>query len=593
MATPAVVQVTRSTSSSSTITTNLFEAPTGACKLALSIAGLQPDRGDAPQQTSTAEFAAQVVSNPDIAGIGVLIAFLATAYGIFVWMLAAYVCGLLPEPLLGQVDIFVFKRSALKRTRLAWWQNAVDQSILAYADLQIATGVGILVAACSTIRSLSVYHLQVAIYLAWMSSNTHLTAISLLQIDFRENRSKSIARRLRLGGMIFLGVLLLVALVPTTAYNWLLIITQSQVRGHAVGRSYEGEQSAAGIPARCFWQPRYTGGRTSDAAWSFIILVLSYAWKGLLLFQRSHKAVKDSCRGRVLQPLQRSLDCLATLVRQCRRHEKHRWLVLRYRFVFCLYLGAWAIFESAQSFVVSLWICGGGLVWGSFQILVPRRRLPAQALEAENSWSFGQILPIMLLAVPMLSFAQGYTTQKAQKDRKDDDLKGTPPSSSSTENHVGSRDMEEAPSVVQAVTGHSADAAITSNATSVSTRATGNTLGIVEENISRGLGRPPPWRDDSQIYASRFIIFAFWGSQVGILALGTFIVFYRGLFLPLGIFVHLKTEQKLLTDSWIWMIVGCTIAMSILVMIALLIGGAMFSSLFVINDEGMDQGQEL
>ena len=325
-------------------------------------------------------------------------------------MLAAYLCGWLPEPLLGQVDIFVFKRSALKQSRLPWWQNAVDQSILAYADLQIATGIGILVAACSTISSLSVYHLQVAIYLAWISSNTHLTALSLLQIDFRENRNKSIARRLRVGGMILLDLFLLVALVPTTAYNWLLIITQSQGTGNAVGRSHSSEPSAAAIPARCFWQSRYTGGRTADSAWPFIILLSSYAWKGLLLFQRSHQAVKDSCRRKVLQPLQRSLDHLLMLAKRTRRHENHRWLVLRYKLVFCLYLGAWAVFELAQSFVVSLWICGGGLVWGSFQILVPRQRLPAQAFAAESSWNFGQILPIMVLGVPIFSFAQGYTS---------------------------------------------------------------------------------------------------------------------------------------------------------------------------------------
>ncbi|KAL8765111.1 MAG: hypothetical protein Q9209_007710 [Squamulea sp. 1 TL-2023] len=584
MATPA-----RTMSSSSTITTNLFDAPSGACSLALSIAGLQTDRGNNPQQTSSVELAAQAVSNPDIAGIGVLIAFLSTAYGIFVWMLAAYVCGLLPEPLLGQVDIFVFKRSMLKRTRLPWWQNAVDQSILAYADLQIATGVGILVAACSTIRSLSVYHLQVAIYLAWMSSNTHLTAISLLQVEIRENRSKSIARRLRLGGMTFLGVFLLVALVPTTAYNWLLIITQSQGTSNAVGRSRESELLAAGIPARCFWQPRYTGGRTADAAWSFIILVLSYTWKGLLLFQRSHKTVKDSCRRRVLQPLQRSLDHLGTLVRQTRRHENYRWLVLRYKLVFSLYLGAWAIFELAQSFVVSLWICGGGLVWGSFQILVPRQRLPAQALEAESLWNFGQILPIMLLVVPVLSFAQGYTVQKAEKDRKDNQER-IPYSS---EYQAGSRNMDEASSTVEIATKHNPDSVNASNATSVLGRATCNTQNIAEEDRIRGITHLPPWRDDSQIYASRFIIFAFWGSQVGILALATFIVFYRGLFLPLGIFVHSKTRQTLLTDSWIWLVVGCAIPLYILVAIALLIGGAMFSSLFVISDNGMDEGEEL
>ncbi len=185
-----------------------------------------------------------------------------------------------------------------------------------------------------------------------------------------------------------------------------------------------------------------------------------------------------------------------------------------------------------------------------------------------------------------------YKVQRAENYHKED-LNDTPPAPSSIENQDSRRDIDEAPSVVQTVTEGSADGAITSNANPLSSRGTYNTLEMVEEDINRGLGRRPPWRDDSQIYASRFIIFAFWGSQVGILALGTFIVFYRGLFLPLGIFVHRKTAQRLLTDSWIWLIVGCTILMYILVAIALLIGGAMFSNLFVVNDDETDEGEEL
>ena len=104
-------------------------------------------------------------------------------------MLVAYFCRWLPSPLLGQVDEFIFKRPARTTDSPPWWQNAVDQGILAYADLQIATGVGILTAAFSTMSTLSTYHLQVAIYLAWMSSNTHLTAVSLLQTEFRENQN--------------------------------------------------------------------------------------------------------------------------------------------------------------------------------------------------------------------------------------------------------------------------------------------------------------------------------------------------------------------------------------------------------------------
>ncbi|KAL8645186.1 MAG: hypothetical protein Q9226_007411 [Calogaya cf. arnoldii] len=241
---------------------------------------------------------------------------------------------------------------------------------------------------------------------------------------------------------------------------------------------------------------------------------------------------------------------------------------------------------------MSLWICGGGLVWGSFQILVPRQRLPPQALEAESSWNFGQILPIMLLVVPVLSFAQGYTAQKAEKDRKDIQER-IPYSPNSSEYQAGSRNMDEASSMVQTATKHHSDSVNASNAASVLGRATCNTQNTAEEDRIRGTTHLPPWRDDSQIYDSRFIIFAFWGSQVGILALGTFIVIYRGLFLPLGILVHRKTEQTLLTESWIWLIVGCTIALNILVAIALLIGGAIFSSLFVISDDGMDEGEEL
>ena len=226
----------------------------------------------------------------------VIVSFLATAYGIFIWMVIAYICRWLPSSLLGNVDVFVFKRSAQKRTSPPWWQKAVDQSILGYADLQIATGVGILTAAFATMSTLSVYHLQVAIYLAWMSSNTHLTALSLLQTDFRENKGKSVVRRLRLGAMALLGVMLLVALVPTTAYNWLATITRSVRHDDGVGVSHDSAVSSAAIPARCFWQRQYSGGLTPDAAWSFIILVLSYVWKGLLLFQQSHRLVKVSSR---------------------------------------------------------------------------------------------------------------------------------------------------------------------------------------------------------------------------------------------------------------------------------------------------------
>ena len=323
-------------------------------------------------------------------------------------MLVAYFGRWLPPSLLDQVDSEIFKCPARERHPPPRWQNAVDQSILSFADLQTATGVGILTAAFSTMNTLSMYHYQIAIYLAWMSSNTHLTAVSLLQTDFRENKNRSTARRLRVAGMAVLGVMLLVALVPTTGYNWLAIISRSRGHDPGPGAFHEAALSSAGMPARCFWQRKYSGGLTPDAAWSFILLVCSYLWKGLLLFGPTQRFLKVSCRRKMQEPLQKSLDRISARLGPNRR-EARLWLVVQYKLALCSYVAVWAVFELAQSFVMSIWICGVGLVWGSLQILEPRRSLPSQTLINENSWSFGQILPVLLLAVPILSFFEGYS----------------------------------------------------------------------------------------------------------------------------------------------------------------------------------------
>ena len=139
---------------------------------------------------------------------------------------------------------------------------------------------------------------------------------------------------------------------------------------------------------------------------------------------------------------------------------------------------------------------------------------------------------------------------------------------------------------------HNAESANRSTTTLMPVRITCDNLDVAEEDSSRGTSRIPPWRDDSQIYASRFIIAAFWGSQAGILAVGTLIVFYRGIFFPLSITGFSRTETSLQTESWIWFIVGCYIAAFLGIAIILLIGGAMFSSLFVIYDDGIVDGDE-
>ena len=94
----------------------------------------------------------------------------------------------------------------------------------------------------------------------------------------------------------------------------------------------------------------------------------------------------------------------------------------------------------------------------------------------------------------------------------------------------------------------------------------------------------PPWRRDKVIYESRFVHFSFWGSQLGILSLAAlFIVFYFELFVDWSVPGHSKLQSTLKTDYGIWFIVGCTILGWVGMAVFLLMGGAIFSSLFGIN----------
>ena len=275
-----------------------------------------------------------------------------------------------------------------------WWQQAVNSVVLGYADQQIATGIAILMAAFIKMQDISVYHLNVAIYLAWMSSNTHISAVSLLQAEFR-NSKRPKWRALRIFGMAAIGIMTLAMLIPTTSLAWDELANTSM-------------PIPAGIPAICFWRTRYERGFNGDSIWSFTVLTVSLVWKGMLLFNTSHDFVKIKVRRFLLRIVSKLLDFI--LARRRRSggtsylltFAERMVLTLIFKITLALYIALWLLLELSESFVVSLWMCAIGLAWGSAHILVHRSYIDKAILEKEDEWGFGQILPVMLLVVPVL-----------------------------------------------------------------------------------------------------------------------------------------------------------------------------------------------
>lgn len=86
------------------------------------------------------------------------------------------------------------------------------------SDTQIVTGFSILISGFLQLRcGLTTFYWQVVVYLAWFSSLTHLSCLTLLRNHLHKHTAE---RRLRLFAMGALAVLLLVGLSFTGNYYW-------------------------------------------------------------------------------------------------------------------------------------------------------------------------------------------------------------------------------------------------------------------------------------------------------------------------------------------------------------------------------------
>jgi len=192
---------------------------------------------------------AQPVPDSDISGLGVILAFTVSAYLTFALVLVSYLFGQVDSSLLNTVDTQVFHvrpfralRSRNDRPTRLRVSQALRQAILALSDQQIVTGIAILGAGFQGLRlgGIDSYHYQTVIYLAWMSSSVHLSALSILAPILKERPA---LRIWRLVGMLVLLVLLIIALIPTLSNDWGLLTWEGMA----------STNSGWGVPAVCFW----------------------------------------------------------------------------------------------------------------------------------------------------------------------------------------------------------------------------------------------------------------------------------------------------------------------------------------------------
>ena len=148
--------------------------------------------------------------------------------------------GCVPEQDLNILDEW-FLRTMRRMAHFApspTWKKPLGRAVLMFSDQQIVTGIALLASGYSQLPSgLDAYHWQVLVYLAWFSSFTHLTTLTVLRYYFQDHPA---TRLWRLFFMLVTIALLGGALLPTGNPFWL---------------NFYGF-STFGVPAICFFQGR-------------------------------------------------------------------------------------------------------------------------------------------------------------------------------------------------------------------------------------------------------------------------------------------------------------------------------------------------
>ena len=213
------------------------------------------------------------------------------------------------------------------------WGKAMRAGVSTFSDIQLVTGIAILSAGFFQLNcSITSYHWQIIVYLAWFSSLTHAATMSLMHEYFRQN---PFLRWLRITFMFVMGSLLIAALVPTGNAMW----------------------SIDGIPAQCFYNSHsYSvhSQRTSAMVFSVCFLLISYSTRAIKLFRLSSARMRYWLREKPGTLLKSRLDRLLLRQTACTKVEYRCLLIIivLFRALYDIYGSIfWEVCpESLQSF---------------------------------------------------------------------------------------------------------------------------------------------------------------------------------------------------------------------------------------------------
>ncbi len=317
--------------------------------------------------------------------------------------------------------------------------------VIAFGDQQIVTGIAIMISAMKRMSDrdspLSTYHLVIVGDLVWFSSNAHLLALNIIRsyddsakpgTPEREDRARRITSSKVTRG---LRAVLMATLAGTLL--WASVLT---------GDVYTYDRFQC--PAACLYTS--VDGKGGDPKKWMIVncfyVVYNYTPALFMLWRRFRRWWMDLVSLRIhpgnghprelgwmsrLQERWRLVDSTlksTTVGRMVSRSPT--WAIIS----LCVSLAQRALFSLVWAFVSSevvgviemiTWF-GLGIRWAMEDRDVGHGLMDAEQRKTEDSWGFGQLVPLIFLFLPFMQFTESYANYRYDEAREEE-LRGRQP----------------------------------------------------------------------------------------------------------------------------------------------------------------------
>lgn len=329
----------------------------------------------------------------------VVVAFLAQAVIPLILATISYACGVLPEDFLNDYDRKFFKIKPRVSNR---WAQGSRKGFFVFSIQELVLGIAILSAGFMAMSDAVVFDFQTVIYQGWMCTAAHFFTSMLLRDYFRKS---VLLRSLEVVSLLILLGLLGTALYPTTNWAWAESVL---IPNACLGPS---DCVTLQTSVDTLWQRTKHDKKTGTSpqgVLSYVILAIT----GISQIMSILHLKVQFFRKLLLKPFTSPRWAIAKTSARGTKGKKGLPRTSPQPGLIGLYCFLLAISILIRSFAFCLWISAVAFGWGTMQLFIPRFVvLPACVRDAVTQFSFGQILPLIILITPLYGVIEYFSSK--------------------------------------------------------------------------------------------------------------------------------------------------------------------------------------